>query len=187
MYQLSNPQRPALISARDEGQTIDVLGTDLTVKISGQDTNGAFSVLEGRTAPLDGPPLHRHSGFDEYWYIVEGEYRFEIDGQEILASAGATVFAPRGSSHTLQNIGSERGRTIVTAIPGGVELFFEELERAFPKGSAPDPARMVPIFEKHGMELLGPPLRARSNASGPLTVASRNPPPADPKHSPPQS
>lgn len=152
----------SLVSSSGEGRVIHVLGTDLVIKISSRDTGGAFTVFEGRTAPLDGPPLHRHSGLDEYWYIVEGEYRFEVDGEEIYASAGATVFAPRGSRHTFQNIGKERGRTITTVVPGGVDLFFEELEQAAPRGTPPDPARMLPIFAKHGQELLGPPVRMRS-------------------------
>jgi hypothetical protein len=68
------------------------------------------------------------------------------------------VFAPRGSRHTFQNIGATPGRTITTVVPGGLDLFFEELEGAVPRGTDLDPAKVVPIFEKHGLELLGPPL-----------------------------
>ncbi len=144
-----------------EGRPVHVLGADLRIQISSRDTNGAFAVFEGRTPPLDGPPLHRHSNHDEWWFIAEGKYRFEIDGEEIFASAGDTVYAPRGTRHTFQNIGSEPGRTITTVVPGGVDLFFEELEQVAPRGAAPDPVRMLPVFEKYGQELLGPPLRAR--------------------------
>src|SRR6516164_2168923 len=128
MSDSTSPQRKALVSARGEGRPVHVLGADLTIKISSRDTNGAFAVFEGFTEPLQGPPLHRHRDEDEWWYIVEGEYRFEVDGEEIYASAGDTVFAPRGSSHTFQNIGAERGRTIGTSVPGGLDVFFEELE-----------------------------------------------------------
>jgi mannose-6-phosphate isomerase-like protein (cupin superfamily) len=162
MSDSTNVHREALAAEHGEGRPVHVLGADLTIKISSRDTNSAFAVFEGRTAPLEGPPLHRHREQDEWWYIVEGEYRFEVDGEEIYASAGATVFAPRGSRHTFQNVGSERGRTITTVVPGGVDLFFEDLEKAIPRGAAPDLAKMLPIFEKHGQELLGPPLRARS-------------------------
>jgi mannose-6-phosphate isomerase-like protein (cupin superfamily) len=147
------------------GRPVHVLGGDLTIKISSRDTNGAFAVFEGYTLPLEGPPLHRHRDHDEWWYIVEGEYKFEVDGEEIFASAGDTVFAPRGSRHTFQNVGEGRGRTIGTAVPGGLDLFFEELEQVAPRGTAPDRAKLQPIFEKHGNELLGPPLRARSGVN----------------------
>ena len=131
------------------------------IKITSLDTGGAFTVFEGRTPPLQGPPLHLHRDQDEWWYVIEGEYKFEVDGEEIYARAGATVFAPRGSRHTFQNIGTTTGRTLTTVVPGGLDLFFEELETVVPRGTVPDPVKMVPIFEKHRLELLGPPLAAR--------------------------
>src|SRR6266542_2316264 len=87
-----------LVCRRGEGRPVHVLGADLTIKVSSRDTNGAFVVFEGHTPPLDGPPLHRHPGQDEWWYIVGREYRFEIDGKQILASAGDVVSAPRGAA-----------------------------------------------------------------------------------------
>jgi quercetin dioxygenase-like cupin family protein len=154
-----------LVSGQGEGRPVHVLGADLTIKISSRDTNGAFAVFEGHTQPLEGPPLHRHRDQDEWWYIVEGEYRFEVDGEEIYASAGATVFAPRGSRHAFQNVGNEPGWTITTVVPGGVDLFFEDLEKAVPRGAAPDPAKIRAVFERHGQELLGPPLGVRASAA----------------------
>jgi len=154
----------ALMTASGEGRPVHVLGADLTIRVSSRDTGGAFAVFEGRIPPLEGPPLHRHPDQDESFYIVEGEFRFEVDGQEIYASAGASVVAPRGSSHTFQNVGRERGRMITTVVPGGLDLFFEEIEEVSPRGTAPDLARLLPVFKKHGQEMLGPPLRVRDAA-----------------------
>jgi mannose-6-phosphate isomerase-like protein (cupin superfamily) len=69
-----------------------------------------------RTMPQGGPPLPLHYHQDEWWYILEGQFLFEVDGRQIRAGPGATVFAPRGSRHTFQNIGSTPGRMVVTAI-----------------------------------------------------------------------
>jgi mannose-6-phosphate isomerase-like protein (cupin superfamily) len=138
---------------------VHVLGADVKIKISSRDTNGAFAVFEAQTLPLEGPPLHRHNEHDEWWFIASGEYRFQVDGEEIYASAGATVFAPKGSSHTFQNVGSEPGWTITTVVPGGVDLFFEEIDAVSPRGARLDPEKILPVFEKYGQELLGPPLR----------------------------
>jgi mannose-6-phosphate isomerase-like protein (cupin superfamily) len=157
----ANARRDALLVEGGDGRSIHVLGNEVTVKISSRDTSGAFAVFEGQTQPLQGPPLHIHRDQDEWWYILEGEYRFEVDGQEIYARAGASVFAPRGSRHTFQNIGTGPGRMVTTVVPGGIDIFFEELETAVPRGTVPDTAKMIPIFEKHGFELLGPPLDAR--------------------------
>ena len=162
MFVSANEGQTAKLPARGEGQRIHVLGAEITVRISAADTGGAFTVFEGLTQPLQGPPLHRHSEIEEWWYIVEGEFRFEIDGRELPARAGDIVFAPRGSRHTFQNMGTTSGRTITTVVPGGIELFFAELEKVAPRGSVPDPAKMLPVFARHQQELLGPPLRART-------------------------
>jgi mannose-6-phosphate isomerase-like protein (cupin superfamily) len=155
----------AFIVKAGEGRTVHVMGEDLTIKISSRDTDGAFTVFEGRARPLQGPPLHCHLEQDEWWHIVEGEYLFEVDGQEIRAGAGDVVFAPRGSRHTFQNIGNTTGHTLTTVVPGGVDIFFEELETIVPRGATPDPARMIPLFKSHALELLGPPLAQRSTMS----------------------
>jgi quercetin dioxygenase-like cupin family protein len=155
-------RREACIKQRGEGRSIHVVDNEVTIKISSRDTGGAFTVFEGRIMPFQGPPLHLHRDQDESWYVVEGEFKFEVDGQAIYASTGATVFAPRGSRHTFQNIGTAAGVIVTTVIPGGLDVFFEEIEAAAPRGTAPDPAKMLPIYEKHGLELLGPPLAATS-------------------------
>src|SRR6266496_4298867 len=111
---------------------LNVFGMDVWVKISSRDTNGTFAVMEDWPNPTEGPPLHLH--YEE---------------------------APHGSRHTYQNVGSTPGRTVITVVPGGLDLFFEEVRSAFPPGRAPDPDKLVPIFQKHGLELLGPPMASR--------------------------
>ena len=137
---------------------LNVFGHRLTVKVSSRDTGGDFAIMEDLTPPLSGPPLHIHHDQDETWYILEGNYRFHVDGREILAGPGDHVYAPRGSRHAFQNLGTEPARLIVTVVPGGLDLFFEEITANSQPGGAPDPAKLVPIFERHGLTLAGPPL-----------------------------
>ncbi len=143
------------------GRSLYVVGDDIRVKISSQDTNSAFAVLDGRTQPRHGPPLHLHHRQDEWWYVLEGRLLFVVDGQEIVAGTGDTVFAPKGTRHTHLNIGAMPARYIVAVVPGGLDIFFEELSAVVPPGTVPDPASLAPLFRKHGLELLGPPLGAR--------------------------
>ena len=148
------------------GQRIFVLGAEITIRIPSSETGVKFAVFEGYTAPLHGPPLHRHCQQGEWWYIIDGHFKFEVDDQEIYASTGDTVFAARGSRHTFQNIGSTPGRTLATVVPGGVDEFFLELETVVPRGAVPDRRKMLPVFEKHGQELLGRPLAVRDAKHG---------------------
>lgn len=160
---LEIPGRDGFVVEAGRGRAIHVLGNEVVVKVSTRDTGGAFTVFEGRTAPLEGPPLHRHPDHDESWFILEGEYRFEVNGREIRARAGDTVFAPRGSVHTFQNVGSEPGRVLTTVVPGGLDVFFEELEIVAPRGAEPDLQKMLMVAERHNQQLIGPPLAARAS------------------------
>jgi hypothetical protein len=44
-------------------------------------------------------------------------------------------------------------------------LFFEDFETTAPRGAAPDLEKILPVFEKHILELLGPPRGARTTAA----------------------
>jgi len=52
---------------------------NLDIKISGTDTENDLAVFEqtGLT-PNGGPPLHIHPFQDEWFYVIEGEYLFQI-------------------------------------------------------------------------------------------------------------
>jgi mannose-6-phosphate isomerase-like protein (cupin superfamily) len=57
-------------------------------------------------------PLHLHSDSPEYWFIEEGEIRFEIDdppgkAQIIDAGKGSLVFAPERMLHSLEVVGTQ--------------------------------------------------------------------------------
>jgi quercetin dioxygenase-like cupin family protein len=143
------------------GSKLFVVGNEVTVKIASRDTGGAFAVVEDVSPPQAGPPLHLHYDQDEWWYVLEGEYLFEVDGQQIKATTGATVFASRGTRHTFQNVGQKPGRMLVTVVPGGLDVFFGELSAMFPAGAVLDMEKIAVLFRKHKLELLGPPIGSR--------------------------
>jgi mannose-6-phosphate isomerase-like protein (cupin superfamily) len=162
----ANARRDPLNVERGDGRLIDIYSNEISIKISSRDTGGEYTVFESWTEPLSGPPLHLHHEQDECWYILEGHYRFQVDGKDLYASNGDTVLAPRGTRHTFQCIGTTPGRLLTTVIPGGLDLFFEEIETLVSAGTAPDPVQLVPIFQKHRLELLGPPLAAMGAEPG---------------------
>ena len=53
--------------------------TDLfTFKVTGADTNGAYSVAEVTAGPEMGPPPHIHRDCDESFYVLEGTFDFSL-------------------------------------------------------------------------------------------------------------
>jgi mannose-6-phosphate isomerase-like protein (cupin superfamily) len=128
-----------------------------------------YAIIDVSSPPMGGPPLHRHSREDESFYILEGEFDFETDGKLYHAGPGCSMSLPRGRPHRFQNVGSTSGRMLSIVQPAGFERFFLELAVAAAGMKEPDRSVMVPIFEKYGLELLGPPMavsRAQTKTAG---------------------
>lgn len=107
------------------------------------------------TPPGGGTPLHVHHREDEGFYVMEGMYLFEADGESFEAQTGDFIFVPRNTPHRFRNIGKTAGTILLTLEPGGLEVFFGELAAV---GGPPSPEKVAPLFAKYGLELLGPPL-----------------------------
>jgi quercetin dioxygenase-like cupin family protein len=139
-------------------EPLDVLGEPGLVKLAGADTDNAVAIVHLTVPKLAGPPLHRHSREDEWFYVLDGELTCEVDGQRFTAGAGASAFAPRDTAHTFQNFRDEAAHILVMVTPAGLDQFFEDVT-ALNKGlSQPDFARVEQLMQSYGMELLGPPL-----------------------------
>jgi mannose-6-phosphate isomerase-like protein (cupin superfamily) len=103
-----------------------VLG-GVVCKISSASTGGAYTVLELSLPAGAGAPLHTHHHEDEVFYIMEGECEMECGGQTHLAQAGTVVVLPRHTPHAFRNPGSSPNRILITAVPGGLDEYFEAL------------------------------------------------------------
>ena len=68
------------------------------------------------------------------------------------------MFLPRDIPHCFQNIGDTAGKMLVICQPAGLESFFEEVSMI---QGPPDPAKIGPVAQKWGMEILGPPMAYR--------------------------
>lgn len=65
-----------------EGRSIDLGAFQMSVKAAGEQTNGAFSLLEADEPAGFGPPLHIHRDAAEAFYVLNGEYVIFIDDRE---------------------------------------------------------------------------------------------------------
>src|SRR5580704_19020345 len=61
------------------------------VKVSSQDTGGAWSIFEGAIAPGFGPPLHLHYHQEEWFQVQEGEFIFEADGAQYVLKSVESI------------------------------------------------------------------------------------------------
>jgi mannose-6-phosphate isomerase-like protein (cupin superfamily) len=142
----------------DDGERLSVVGDRIRVLAEAATTGGRCSIFESRSAPGVSPPLHRHGIDDEFFYVIEGTYKFVCDGRTVIATPGCFVAAPRGSTHSFCNIGDTDGRMLIVTTPGGLEGPFRETHAAT-QHLPPDPLVLGAIFAKFDLEFLGPPLK----------------------------
>ena len=147
-----------------EGKSLWVVGELITLKMVGEDTKGAFTLLEEITPPQGGPPPHLHRHEDETFYVIEGELEFMVGDRTIPATAGSVLYGPRNILHGFKNVGTAPSRMIVLITPAGFEGFFEEVGEPVSDPSSPPPPpgpedieRVLAIGEKYGNEYPPPP------------------------------
>jgi quercetin dioxygenase-like cupin family protein len=148
------------ILATAEGRSIWVIGDRYTIKCDGNDTSGAFALVEAVVPPGSGPPPHIHSRENEAFYILEGELQFHADGRSFTATAGAWVTLAKGSLHHFKNTGPKPARMLIMVTPAGLENFFLEVGREAIEGDTepvtPTPEdiqKLLHAAPKFGLEI----------------------------------
>ena len=143
--------------ARDADRTGEQLDRGISkvfFKVSTEDSHGGLLVVEMTHHAKGGPGRHVHFDQDEWFYILEGEYDFEVGQERFRLKAGDSVFGPRKVPHVWAFVGNQTGRILFIFTPAGqIEAFFREPGKTdviVPQ----DPA----YFRTYGMELVGPPL-----------------------------
>jgi quercetin dioxygenase-like cupin family protein len=136
-----------------EGESRGLGISTIAFKVSTPNPHDPF-ILENTFFARGGPARHLHHDQDEWFYILEGEFQFEVGVERFRLHPGDSLLAPRRIPHVWAFVGEGQGRVLVAFFPAGkMEAFFREVtrENAMPPQ---DPA----LWRAYGMELLGPPL-----------------------------
>jgi quercetin dioxygenase-like cupin family protein len=137
------------------------MGCLATIKLTGAETGGRFSlidcVLPGQV-PVSG---HIHTDRDETFYVLEGELTFLIDGQARIARPGDVLFIPRGTPHEFSASSVTPARFLFLHSPGGLDEFVRVSSEPAPSATLPPspptqtPEQMkgfVALMARHGMQ-----------------------------------
>lgn len=135
-----------------DGINVGAIGLGIHVRLTGQDTNGAYSLFEYVVPPgLGGPPTHVHTREDELFICTTGKVRVELDGQEHIVPAGSSLLLPRNVPHVFHNPFDEECRIIAVVSPGGLENYYRALSE-LPSGPR-DMAKIGAIMSEFGLHL----------------------------------
>jgi mannose-6-phosphate isomerase-like protein (cupin superfamily) len=151
----------------DRCVAIPEIGLELRVCTPPSSVGKGLELIETINAPGYGPPLHRHSE-TEVFYVLQGRYLFEVDGERFEAKMGDTVVANGGVPHRFVNIDSCPSKQLVMIVPGfDAFAFFTQLGLAMKNGRLENDAKLA-FSTQWGVDFLGPPLQASST----MTAAS---------------
>lgn len=129
----------------------------LDLKISGSDTDGGFALFEQISiSPGKGTPLHVHHMQNEVFYVIEGNYYFQVGEAYFHLAAGDSIFLPMKVPHAWTQV-SEKGKMTVLFQPAGkMEAFFLKMASL---DHEPSKEEIAIIFSDNDMQVVGPTLK----------------------------
>ena len=141
------------------------LNTLVSIRVPHSEGADGVSIIESRAPHGDSPPLHVHEE-DEIFHVLEGEMLIRVGTADHRVSAGQTMLAPKGVSHSYR-VESSEARWLVVTARGQFEDFVRSFSRRAAADELPEPAgppspeeaeALAAACRKHGIELVGPPL-----------------------------
>jgi mannose-6-phosphate isomerase-like protein (cupin superfamily) len=73
---------------------------------------------------IEDAKLHYHERTDEFYYVIAGQGKMQLDGEEIDLHEGVVVYVPRGVRHRAWG----KLKVLIVCIPRGVLGDVHELE-----------------------------------------------------------
>jgi quercetin dioxygenase-like cupin family protein len=163
MTRFSAPVTGGVISSPDTQTAIWFLGVLSQVRVSGEQTGGAFSVTDNLARRGNASPVHVHDREDETLFVLDGELRLSAGEQEHTAGPGTVAVLPRRRRHAYV-VTSATARFLTLHMPGGFEQFAAEVGEPAPAltlppepAGPPDLAALARAAAPHGITILGPP------------------------------
>lgn len=162
---MGNPIDELTTVDAQEGQSLSVVGDTYRLVITGEQTRGAYAVIDMLVPPQGGPGPHAHAGFQEAFYVMEGEIEVKTEVQTYTARKGAFVNIPLGGLvHDFKNVTDTTAHLLCVLTPAGMEGIFQEIGRPVAPGAFLPPPEMTPeeqkrlqaIAEKYGQKLFPP-------------------------------
>jgi mannose-6-phosphate isomerase-like protein (cupin superfamily) len=126
-------------------------GERFSIRVSSEETNGAYTMLEVVADHWNGTPMHVHQNEDEHFMILEGTAHLAYGDRTVDAPAGTNITVSKGIHHAWCNLSKSSLRMLVLFTPGGID----ELFRTTAKG---DNHNIAAILDKFGTRIVGPAL-----------------------------
>jgi quercetin dioxygenase-like cupin family protein len=149
----------AYIHRPEEGELRWLGETSTRFLAAGEDTGGAFSLVDERANRGETVPLHRHPEDMESFYVLEGELTIYIGEEAVRAPAGSFAHLPGGTVHGFR-IESETARYLILTTPRHGQFYRAITVASRPGGLPPlesvEGAKIKQASSDYGIEFVGP-------------------------------
>lgn len=146
-----------------DGDKLKVMGDSVRVILRSEDTGGQLTLVQQRSSPGVGIPLHVNTREDEIFQVLEGQVEFHVGDQKLIAEAGTVVYAPKNLPHCFRVVGTASALIQITMMPGGLEKMIEEIIRL---PMPPDREKVGAICERYGVKFIHHPPDHPPNGRG---------------------
>ena len=139
---------PMIVKPTNYQSALSVVGTNVTVLASKQDTEGQEFTFQSGANGM-GPPTHSHE-WDEAFFVLTGSVEFTCDGKAEMCLPGTLVFVPGGARHSFK-YGPDGGEMLeVTGAGSMAAQMFTAVDNEIPPGP-PDVEKVVDVLSKNGV------------------------------------
>ena len=118
-----------------DGGNLYERANDMFVKVTAEDTNGAYEVCEERCPAGFASRPHKHTVSHETFYVLEGSATFLLGKEKHKGETGDLIHIPPGVPH--QMIAGNKGvRVLMVYSPGTTEAMFADMTALSPEQRA---------------------------------------------------
>jgi len=118
-----------------DGGNLYERANDMYVKVTAEDTKGAYEVCEERCPAGFASRPHKHTVSHETFYVLEGRATFLLGKEKHKGETGDLIHIPPGVPH--QMIAGNKGvRVLMVYSPGTTEAMFADMTASSPEQRA---------------------------------------------------
>ena len=136
-----------------EQPVVKIGGLEIRYLIDGTVTGAGSGMFELTVAPgAKVPPAHSHRHNEEILYVLEGVLRYTVDAETRDLQPGERMYTAKGSVHAFSNPHGEIARALIILTPDIGAQYFRDVAEAVGAPGGPNPARMVEVMKRYGLE-----------------------------------
>lgn len=107
-------------------EALTAVDTAVTVRVSGDDTDGEYELLDIDGVRGAGAPLSRHP-WSEAYYVLDGTVEVTVGAQTRSLGTGGCALIPPNAAHSFVIV-SDTARMLVVSATGAASRFFADLD-----------------------------------------------------------